>query len=124
MTTALAELSKSELIDKVERVQALAKRVRDKHSKEEILWRAVNTVVSGTGGAAAAGMQYAAHKFFRPEVAGKVTFGLLILQDLGSLAFEGTAARVYDAFAHGQNGFFAGDALKAKLGHAAPAPHK
>lgn len=115
MTTALAEMSKSDLLEKVERMTSLAKRAKEKHSKEELLWRAVGTLTSSAGGAAAALMQHGANKFFASKYAGKVIWGSLVAQDLLSLAFEGTAARVYDSFTHGQNGFLTGDTLKAHL---------
>ncbi len=114
MSTALAELSKTDLLDRFDRMKAIARRANE--AKEHIIWKGVGHLAANAGGAAAAISEHVSQKFLNAKYATKVPWLMVLAQDLASLAFEGEAGRAVDAFAHGSEGYLTGNAVKRAIG--------
>lgn len=108
----LAELSKPDLVERANRMRATIKRLSEKNSADGLVVKAGCALTARAGGAAAALTEVAALKMGHPRIAAKVPWVISGLNDLASLAFDGTPGKLFDAYTHGFEGYVTGCATR------------
>jgi hypothetical protein len=112
---ALAEVSKSDLVDRLERLRAQSRNALAKARSTSKVQRSIGVLAASAGGAACAAAEHFAAKGLKPNLSQKVPLAMSAAMGLAAAFYDGPGDWLVYAAACGANGYVSGTETKRVL---------